>query len=91
MGPPRKKGRWAKFTNGPILQTPLSPPSSDSSSEEQKIDVSPESSLLPLFKVVTHYSEGARKICFVNFDRYPGPANEAVSGVILKDGKSSRI
>lgn len=76
MGPPRKKGRWAKATctNGPILQTPLLPPS-DSSEEEQKIDVSPESSLLPLFKVVTHYSEGARKICFVNFDRYPGPAN----------------
>lgn len=80
MGPPpRKKGQCIKSANRPILQTlvpPSSFPSSDScssSSEEQNIDISPESSLLPLFKAVTHYSEGARKVCFVNFDRYPGP------------------
>lgn len=79
MGPPpRKKGQCTQSANRPILQT-LVPPSSfpsspdSSSSKEQNIDISPESSLLPLFKTVTHYSEGFRKVCFVNFDRYPGP------------------
>lgn len=75
--PPRKQGQWTKSANRPILQTlvppPSFPPPDSSSSEEHNIDVSPESSLLPLFKAVTHYSEGAKKVCFVNFDRYPGP------------------
>lgn len=39
---------------------------------KDEIDVSPESSLLPVFKEVICYSDGARKVCFVNFDRHPG-------------------
>lgn len=45
----------------------------DEEEEEHEIDVSPESSLLPVFKEVTRYSEGARKVCFINFDRHPDP------------------
>lgn len=39
---------------------------------KDEIDVSPESLLLPVFKEVTCYSDGAKKVCFVNFDRHPG-------------------
>lgn len=56
--------------------SPLSSfPSSDSSEVEDtgdEIDVSPESPFIPVFKQVTRYSEGDNRVCFVNFDKFPG-------------------
>lgn len=43
-------------------------------SQAVELCVSPESLLLPVFKSVTRYTDGARSadVCFVNFDRFPG-------------------